>query len=171
MRFEKGSIPYNKGIQKEEVLNKVQRFKNNLAVFCKKHGEHLNWRLHTGNNVQCKLCCNEIQKKAREENKLKFKLKDAKQHSKTKNISFEINEKIILEILKIQNNKCALSGIDFVNENYSIDKINPKMGYTKDNIQLVIFEVNRMKSDLDLDLFLDLCNKISLYKINKTKKK
>lgn len=45
------------------------------------------------------------------------------------------------------------------------------MGYTKDNIQLVIFEVNRMKSDLDLDLFLDLCNKISLYKINKQTKK
>ena len=163
MKFEKGVIPHNKGIQKEEVLNKIQKFKSNLPILCKKHGEHLNWRLHTGNNIQCKICNNERQKLTRDNNKLKFKLKDAKQHSKTKNISFEINEEIILKILEDQNNKCALSGVDFVNENYSIDKIDPKKGYTKENVQLVIFEVNRMKSDLNLDLFLELCLKISLY--------
>lgn len=164
MRFKKGGIPYNKGIQKEETLNKVQKFKNNIPIFCKKHGEHLKWRIHTDNNVKCKICSSEYQKQVRNDNKLKFKLKDAKGHAKTKNISFEINEEIVLDILKKQNNKCALSGIDFIDENYSVDKINPKGGYTKDNIQLVIFEVNRMKSDFDLDLFLDLCLKISLYK-------
>ena len=164
MKLKKGNVPYNKGIQKENILNKVEKFKNNLPIFCKKHGEHLSWRLHSSNNVQCKICISEIQKQARDKNKLKFKLKDAKQHSKIKNISFEINEEIVLEILKNQNNKCALSGIDFINENYSIDKINPNGGYTKENIQLVIFEVNRMKSDFNLDLFLDLCLKISLYK-------
>ena len=80
MKFEKGVIPHNKGIQKEEVLNKIQKFKSNLPILCKKHGEHLNWRLHTGNNIQCKICNNERQKLTRENNKLKFKLKDAKQH-------------------------------------------------------------------------------------------
>lgn len=164
MRFQPGSIPHNKGVQTQSVLNKLERFRNNLPILCKTHGYHLNWRVHSRNNVKCNICAIEYQRIARKKDKLKFKLQDARQHSRTKNMVFDIDRSLILEMIELQSNKCALSGVEFVDENYSIDRINSSIGYTKDNIQLVLFEVNRMKSDLDMNLFLDLCNKISKYK-------
>ena len=44
--------------------------------------------------------------------------------------------------------------------NVSIDQINPKKGYTTDNIQLVCMAVNQMKSDFDTDTLLMFCENI-----------
>jgi hypothetical protein len=62
-----------------------------------------------------------------------------------------------------QNGKCAISGIPMTrihvpqsklcDTNISIDRIDSKIGYTKDNIQLVCARVNSMKSTLSMDEF------------------
>lgn len=44
--------------------------------------------------------------------------------------------------------------------NVSIDQIDPSKGYTLNNIQLVCMGVNQMKSDLDMNTLLYLCNAI-----------
>ena len=44
--------------------------------------------------------------------------------------------------------------------NVSIDQINPRKGYTVENVQLVCSAVNQMKSDLDIDTLLMFCENI-----------
>ena len=44
--------------------------------------------------------------------------------------------------------------------NVSIDKINPNLGYIKDNIKLVCMAVNQMKSDMSLQELYMFCESI-----------
>lgn len=44
--------------------------------------------------------------------------------------------------------------------NISVDQINPKAGYTKDNVQLVCWAVNRMKGEMSMDELLYFVNSI-----------
>lgn len=50
--------------------------------------------------------------------------------------------------------------------NVSIDQINPHLGYTKDNIQLVCMAVNQMKSDMSMDELFMFCEAILKSKYN-----
>jgi hypothetical protein len=70
-----------------------------------------------------------------------------------------------------QNKKCNLSGLDisFLNlkiNSYdlvctaSLDRIDSKRGYLKDNIQLVHKDVNMMKKEYDQDYFIKICKLI-----------
>ena len=54
-----------------------------------------------------------------------------------------------------QNGKCFYSNQTFDNDKNvpSIDKINPKLGYTKKNICLSTFLINRTKWDLNIREF------------------
>lgn len=153
-------------------MTKVEKLKNGLSIKCKYHGEHTNWRIHTGNNVQCRKCASEHQKKAREKDPVKFLVRDAKQHAKVKNREFTIDIDDVLDCLYRQNNKCALSGVSFSSTNRpSLDRIDSNLGYTKDNIQLLLKEVNIMKSNLPQDRFLSLCGLIALSKAKMPKPK
>lgn len=44
--------------------------------------------------------------------------------------------------------------------NISIDQIQPQLGYTKDNIQLVCMAVNQLKSDFSMQEVLTVCNAV-----------
>lgn len=169
--FKKGDIPHNKGIQNEIVLKKIESFKNGQPIFCKKHDFHIEWRLHSHNNVQCKKCCKEIQIRDRKNNPIKYLIRDAKQHSKKKNLDFNITENDILNILIKQNNKCALSAISFDEEKMSLDRIDSALGYIKDNVQLLTINVNIMKSNFEQDYFIKICEQIAYFKSNQPKKK
>ncbi len=157
--FVKGIIPHNKGTQQTRVLRKLELFKEGLPIECKHHGLHLQWRLHTHNNVQCKLCVSETQKRRRQNFPIEAVLKDCK----ARKIGFDLDELYIQKLLEAQNNRCALSGIKFDKEKHkiSIDRIDSGVGYIRGNIQLVIFEINRMKSDLNQERFIDLCRMVS----------
>lgn len=48
--------------------------------------------------------------------------------------------------------------------NISLDRINPKEGYTKENTRLVCTHVNMMKSNLSDKELLNYCQKIINYK-------
>jgi hypothetical protein len=148
----------NKGIQSNRTTLKLEKFKKGLSNFCKVHGEHLDWRVHSNNNIQCKKCASEQSKKFRKNNIFKKIIRDCK----SRNHVFELDENFLKELLIKQNNKCALTKIEF-NEKLipSIDRIDSNLGYLKNNVQFVLVDVNRMKSDFKLDYFLMLCKKIS----------
>jgi hypothetical protein len=54
----------------------------------------------------------------------------------------------------------SLSNTGRILTNLSIDRIDSKKGYIKDNIQFVCMAVNQMKSDLTLDELYFFCESI-----------
>lgn len=68
-----------------------------------------------------------------------------------------------------QDKKCALSGIDItlsrtskINNTASLDRIDSKLSYTKDNVQWLHKNVNNLKGSLSSQDTVDLCRKIYL---------
>lgn len=67
-----------------------------------------------------------------------------------------------------QEGLCAISKIEMTHSilqgklrtNASIDKINPELGYTQDNVQLVCNTVNMMKSDMSMSELINFCTLI-----------
>lgn len=47
-----------------------------------------------------------------------------------------------------------------IQPNVSVDRIDSKKGYTRDNVQLVCMAINQMKSDLDNNTFYNLCKAV-----------
>lgn len=96
------------------------------------------------------------------------RLLSARLRSKTKGLDIDITSEFLLELILIQNNKCAISGIEMtyglgvgrIPTNMSIDRIDPEKGYTKENVQLVCMAINQMKSDLSMHELYDFCEAI-----------
>lgn len=89
-----------------------------------------------------------------------------------------LTKEACLELLRKQNYKCALTGVDltcilekgFVRKtNVSIDRIDPKSGYVIHNIQLVCAAVNKFRVDTPIDEFIDWCKKVNDYAVQKQK--
>jgi hypothetical protein len=77
-------------------------------------------------------------------------------------ILFEISIEDIQTCLEKQKYKCALTGWDVsFKNNASIDRIDSKKDYTKDNIQIVDKQVNMLKRDFDQAFFIEVCKAIS----------
>lgn len=82
-------------------------------------------------------------------NKIYYMWYDAKKRAKKKNIPFNITEQDIINIIP-KNNKCPImktifeKNTDFV---MSLDRIIPKRGYVKDNIQIISHKANMMKNN------------------------
>lgn len=79
-------------------------------------------------------------------------------------------------ILEAQNYRCALTGVELTcrlekgvicKTNASIDRIDPKGLYTKDNVHLVCAAVNKFRIDLPLDEFVDWCKKVAQHAVRK----
>jgi len=91
-----------------------------------------------------------------------------KDRAKRLNLEVNIDLDYLKEIWNTQQGKCALSKIDMTNvsnngrilTNLSIDRIDSKKGYIKDNIQFVCMAINQMKSDLTLDELYFFCENI-----------
>lgn len=69
-----------------------------------------------------------------------------------------------------QNRKCSLSGVEIYfkkknsdDQTASIDRIDPTLGYTKENIQWIHKHINKMKMDLHQDIFIQYCKLITEY--------
>lgn len=76
----------------------------------------------------------------------------------------------LLELLEEQNYKCAISGFPLTCDlkvgskswsNVSVDRIKAGGPYTKDNIQLVCRAVNSWRSDMPLELFIEVCKAVA----------
>ena len=103
----------------------------------------------------------------------------AKHRAKLKKLDFDLDEVFIFSLFEKQNKKCYYSGfpisLEYDNNVFSIDRINSNMGYTKNNVCLCLTNINYMKSDLNIEDFLETVEAIYkhsiLKKIRKNSKK
>jgi len=95
-----------------------------------------------------------------------------KRMAEDRSYEWSISLEDIYEIFEKQNWKCAYSGVPlkFNMKSHasigqpSLDRKNNKLGYTKENTQVVIKEINIMKNVYNEELFLTLCKKVSSYR-------
>lgn len=107
---------------------------------------------------------------------IKNLFKDVRNNAKKRNIQVQITIKDITDLYTKQNGQCALTGIPMTFQatertnnsehilnkwNISVDRIDSKKGYIKDNIQLVCAIINRMKTTMTVNELLLLCGAIS----------
>lgn len=97
------------------------------------------------------------------------------QYAIKKSNIFDITIEFVWSLYIKQNKQCALTGlpIDFENASgagnrwrglictASIDRIDSKKGYTKDNIQLVHKDINIMKNQYEQDHFIEMCKAVA----------
>ena len=115
---------------------------------------------------RCNRCRREISDKARSldpEIYLRRVTQLARNRAKRKGVEFTITEADVWRLWQQNEGRCALSGVIMTHHlggqtglkdtNASLDRINPKKGYTKGNIQLVTARVNLMKSTVDASDF------------------
>ena len=129
----------------------------------------------TGFQHRCKKCLyKDSSRYIRKINKdnLFYYLKDryfgAKNRSTKKNISFDLTIEFLENLWNKQKGFCAISKIQMTHSilqgklrtNASIDKINPELGYTQDNVQLVCNTINMMKSDMSMSELIHFCKLI-----------
>lgn len=89
--------------------------------------------------------------------------------AKLRNIEIDVTIQDVWNLFLKQERKCKLTDLPLnfsssywaTNGTASLDRINSKLGYTKDNIQWVHKDVNQMKMDLNEQYFLEMCVKIS----------
>ena len=129
-----------------------------------------------GRNRRCKECTNTYYKekylKKIEEDSFKVCIDSiymaCKCRAKKSNMFFDISKDYLKYLIEKQNWKCAISGIKMTHyrnnkrcyTNLSVDRIDSNKGYTKDNIQIVCWIVNMMKSDMNMKYFLYICDNI-----------
>ena len=89
-----------------------------------------------------------------------------KNRIRRKNRDLEFGPEFIEELYNLQNGRCAYTGdvleirAGFSNT-MSVDRIDSSIGYTKDNIRLVTWEVNKAKMDSTMSDFVLLCKKVA----------
>lgn len=95
-----------------------------------------------------------------------------------RNIEFAVTIQYIDDLLVKQNFICALSGVKLVlnkrnirtgkvASTASLDRIDSNQGYIVGNLQWVHADINKMKLGYRQEYFLDLCNLISQYRLQK----
>jgi len=111
-------------------------------------------------------------------NVIKCRILSAKHRAKIKKLEFDIDEEFINKLLIEQDYKCKYSGqpldtTSIGSENtkmninsMSIDRIDSKKGYTKDNVALTVSIVNTMKNELTETDFLNYVKILYDYNFN-----
>ena len=95
--------------------------------------------------------------------------------SKTRNIKLNIKEEEAFILLCEQENKCALSGVPITlgtsrrdnKKTASLDRIDSSKPYTKENLQWIHKDLNKMKNSYDQKYFIEFCKLIALKKQKK----
>ena len=84
-----------------------------------------------------------------------------------RSIPFLITREEMDDVFQSQSGKCRYLGVSLTFETHgkrgtaSLDRINSKLGYSKDNIQWVHKDVNTIKWDLSHEDFVRICKTIS----------
>jgi len=85
--------------------------------------------------------------------------------SKYNQVTPDIDEDYLYELINLQDLKCAATGCPFVIEKKhplcpSLDKIYPELGYVKGNIQWLSWAANRAKGDMTTLDFIEMCRRV-----------
>lgn len=89
-----------------------------------------------------------------------------KRIAKQRKLEFNVTIEFLWRLYIKQDRKCALTGIPLIfsdnglKHKASLDRINSNRGYTEDNVQWVIKEVNIFKLAQDEKEFYEICKKI-----------
>lgn len=125
--------------------------------------------LRTGRSKQC-LYCAKHHKDIYNSNELPLVIWNRiKWNAKKRKIQIDTNKDEAYQIFLKQNKKCKLTGLNIRLPLYgsdkqwtaSLDRIDGKGGYTKDNIQWIHKDVNRMKNVFDESYFISICKKVA----------
>jgi hypothetical protein len=101
---------------------------------------------------------------------------DLNRNAKFRLVDFEITIDEAWKIFLFQNRRCYFTGdllcfakgkSDSKCQTASLDRLDNKLGYTKENCRWVHKSVNRLKNDFALEEFLALCSKVSEYEKTK----
>jgi hypothetical protein len=110
----------------------------------------------------CRSCENQTQKDKREEDPIHRLFLLAKRRAKKDNLNFNLTEDYIKSIWP-KNNCCPIFDTEFSTgwknkeQLPTIDKVVPQKGYVKDNVAIISYMANRMKSDIkDIAMFKKL---------------
>lgn len=82
-------------------------------------------------------------------------------------IIIEVSQEYCWNLYKKQQGLCAISGLPIIlgeKSTASLDRINSLQNYVPDNIQWVDKNINKMKSDLTEDKFIDFCKAVAQYR-------
>lgn len=188
-KFEPGHTFHTTCKQCEYEILLRENWSNNLLK-CHKCGQYLSeenfqtygkdkenrYWYRNGRDKRCKACKNKQMRNATLKydsdtalyKLLNVRLLGAKGRSKKCKLDFDLTLDYLLELWKTQNGLCAVSKIPMtynwssgrIFTNVSIDQINPHLGYTKENIQLVCMAVNQMKSDMSIEELYMFCEAI-----------
>lgn len=155
----------------------IENFNKGRKILCKKHqtlrdnsarkeyAREYSREYHKNNKEKV----SEKGKIYRRNNFLKHKLSGAATRSKRNNLEFNITIEYLNKILEQQHNRCIYTNIEFDNNNpmksLSIDRINSKLGYTEENIQLVLSCINYMKNQYSEKDFIEMCKLVYLNSI------
>ena len=86
---------------------------------------------------------------------------DKKKDATARGYAFDITIDDIADLLEVQMYLCALTGLpvllDKCSPSGSIDRIDNKVGYTKDNIQITTKEINMLRGSFTMEKFVELC--------------
>lgn len=94
---------------------------------------------------------------------LKSYFNSVKSGASKRGLEFDITLKDVENLLEKQKNKCILSGVEIdIKINASLDRIDSKKGYIKDNVQWVEKRINFMKHSMKEDEFIYLCKCVAL---------
>ena len=93
-------------------------------------------------------------------------VRSLKQRAKTMDVPFDLDIDFVKELYSKQSGKCLLTGIAFILDKSdtsrrpfapSIDRINSKLGYTKNNVRLVCTIVNLALNEFGDSSFDKMC--------------
>ena len=123
------------------------------------------YTLVTGTSKQCLTCGNSMKSDKNPSwkgygnipGKILSKLK---RDAEIRKLPFEITLEFLDKKFRLQNEKCALSGLDLIfgkNQTASVDRIDSKIGYVENNVQWVHKDINMMKKNYPEDYFRWMC--------------
>lgn len=83
-------------------------------------------------------------------------------------LEFSLSWPYLVDMYESQSGRCAITGNQLTMEcgkgripsNVSIDRIDPKLGYTEGNVQLVTYLANTMKQNLTSEQLYEFCFKV-----------
>lgn len=135
-----------------------------VTRICKHHGETEFYV--TRKSANCVACQAESQRRWNKKNWARRLWLTSRNTSKrTSRKLGDLTSEQIEQKMVEQQFKCALSGLTLdLNDPVvkpSLDRIDSQGPYTADNVQLVGWFVNRMKSDLPQHLFIQLCREVA----------